>query len=180
MDFMIDLETMGTEPDAAIVAIGVVPFSVQTLRINKAGFYTAVDLESSMASGGTITAPTILWWLQQPDVARKEITTHTMALDQALIKLNEFIKRHGVVTGVWGNGAVFDNVILRSAYDRLKFDKFWSYSQDRCYRTIVNSHSDVQYSKPKIKHHAFYDARAQAETLVGIYKRALDKEIRIA
>ena len=48
-DVMLDLETMGTGPDAAIVAIGAIAFDVHTRTIGPS-FYIPVELRSSVAA----------------------------------------------------------------------------------------------------------------------------------
>ena len=49
-DVMLDLETMGKCPDAAIIAIGAVEFDVKTPQIGEK-FYALVNLESAVLSG---------------------------------------------------------------------------------------------------------------------------------
>ena len=73
-EVMLDLETMGNGPDAAIVAIGAVAFDIETATISPRGFYVRVDLESAIGSGGVMDPSTVIWWLQQSDEAREEIT----------------------------------------------------------------------------------------------------------
>ena len=73
IDIMLDLETLGKLPDAAIIAIGAVHFDLETSAI-QSRFYTVVDLESSVDSGGIMDASTVLWWLQQNEEARKALT----------------------------------------------------------------------------------------------------------
>ena len=68
---MLDLETMGTGPTAAITAIGAVAFSVEAGITDT--FYKKVDLESSVRNGGTMDPGTVIWWLGQSDAARKEM-----------------------------------------------------------------------------------------------------------
>ncbi|MFA5379904.1 MAG: 3'-5' exoribonuclease, partial [Dehalococcoidia bacterium] len=46
IEVSLDLETMGNGPDAAIIAIGAVEFSLETGLLGQE-FYEVVDLESS-------------------------------------------------------------------------------------------------------------------------------------
>lgn len=73
-EVMLDLETMGNGPDAAIVAIGAVAFSLERAEISPSVFYRLVTLESAVRQGGSIEPSTVIWWLQQSDEAREEIT----------------------------------------------------------------------------------------------------------
>jgi exodeoxyribonuclease VIII len=54
-DIMLDLETMATTRDAAIVAIGAVEFDAASGLIGDR-FYVPVDLVSSVSAGGRIDA----------------------------------------------------------------------------------------------------------------------------
>jgi exodeoxyribonuclease VIII len=60
---MVDLETMGNGPAAAIVAIGAVEFDPDTGQLGRE-FYREVDLEDSAFRGGVIDASTVLWWMR--------------------------------------------------------------------------------------------------------------------
>jgi len=184
VQIMIDLETMGTGPDAPIVAIGAVAFSLPALRVWATGpadgFYASVDLGSAMASGGIPTAGTIKWWLQQDDAAQEALFRGVVPVRKALEHFDEFIgrtvRKHGVVEGVWGNGAAFDNVILRRTYERAGMEAPWKFYQDRCYRTVLAMarERDVLIDpmpETATKHNAFDDALYQARTLVAIHAR---------
>ena len=65
---MLDLETMGNGPRAAIVSIGAVFFDPLTGELG-AEFEAAIDLRSS-AKSGEIDPDTVLWWLGQGEEAR--------------------------------------------------------------------------------------------------------------
>ena len=67
---MIDLETMGVNNNAAIIAIGAVAFDFEgNLGYH---FYQTITLQSSVENGGIMDASTVLWWMRQSDEARKE------------------------------------------------------------------------------------------------------------
>lgn len=116
-NLMIDLETMGNKPAAPIVAIGAVFFDPKSGELG-AEFYVAVNLASAMEQGATPDGATILWWLKQSAEARAAICTDdTRSITFALSELSSFISRNSDnprYLKVWGNGANFDNVILRS------------------------------------------------------------------
>jgi DNA polymerase III epsilon subunit-like protein len=167
-DIMLDLETMGNGQDAAIVAIGAVAFDADRLGES---FYVAIDLQSSVAEGGVMDASTVIWWLQQSDIARTEITApaHQFTLLTALSMFTEFANDHGKDVRIWGNGAAFDNVILRRAYQRAGIEAPWRYSRDRCYRTVAGMCPDIKIDRTGGTHHnALDDAIAQARHLIAI------------
>jgi hypothetical protein len=163
---MIDLETMGTGPDAAIVAIGAVAFDPATERIT-ATHYQLVDLQSAVDLGGQMTCSSVLWWLQQSDAARAELARPGEPLRMALQCLGEWLRR-ATVEGVqvWGNGCDFDNVILASAYRRAGMPLPWRWSRNRCYRTVRALHPDVLLARGGVHHNALDDAAHQAQHLM--------------
>lgn len=128
---MIDLETMSTEYNAAIVSVGGVAVkNGEVLRT----FESTVTLQSSIDAGLHISASTIAWWMQQSDHARKALQGGT-ELRKVLESLNAWAEPLKDPR-VWGNGATFDNVILRNAYNVVGLEPFWKYKHDRCYRTF--------------------------------------------
>lgn len=137
-NIMLDLDTMGKGPRAAIVSIGAVFFDPMTGELG-AEFESYVDLNDS-ANFGEIAPDTVLWWLGQSDEARAAIS-HGDGLKTALINFCEWIQDYGSDNGsgmrVWGNGASFDNVILRSAFTATSLPLPWEYRNDRDVRTVV-------------------------------------------
>ena len=125
---MLDLETMGTGPNAAIVAIGAVEFDLNELTTGRT-FYTAIDLVSAVESGGTIDASTVLWWLKQDETARAELTDgEKMNHQAALWRFASYLKTIVDAKYIWGNGSDFDNVILSNAYKRAAMPPQWRWS----------------------------------------------------
>ncbi|HCX7415442.1 TPA: 3'-5' exoribonuclease, partial [Escherichia coli] len=132
---MIDLEAMGINPDAPIISIGAIFFDPQTGDMGPE-FSKTVDLETA---GGVIDRDAIKWWLKQSREAQSAIMTDEIPLDDALLQLREFIDENSgeFFVQVWGNGANFDNTILRRSYERQGIPCPWRYYNDRDVRTIV-------------------------------------------
>lgn len=169
---MLDLETMGTGPNAAIVAIGAVEFEL-TKTGGQTGdtFYCVIGLESAMASGGQVDAGTVLWWLKQNDAARAMFTQPTANAVWALEQFSAWMAARGdrKQIRVWGNGASFDNVILASAYRRAALPLPWNSFNDRCYRTVKSMHPAAPAIQRTGTHHnALDDAINQANHLIAM------------
>ncbi|EOO8856609.1 3'-5' exoribonuclease, partial [Escherichia coli] len=132
---MIDLETMGKNPDAPINALAGKFFDPATGEMGPE-FSKTIDLETA---GGVIDRDTIKWWLKQSREAQSAILTDEIPLDDALLQLREFIDENSgeFFVQVWGNGANFDNVILRRSYERQGIPCPWRYTNDRDVRTMV-------------------------------------------
>ena len=80
---MIDLETMGKNPDAPIISIGAIFFDPQTGDMGPE-FSKTIDLETA---GGVIDRDVIKRWLKQSREAQSAIMTDEIPLDDALLQL---------------------------------------------------------------------------------------------
>mgnify|MGYP003109277607 CR=1 FL=1 len=164
MHVMIDLETMGTKPGSAIIAIGAVAFDKHGIV---GDFYQVIDLRLTVAAGLTIDPDTVLWWMKQSDAARAEFERPGDSLYNALHLFKEFYhKMEG--KELWGNGSDFDNVLLASAYHAVEFVPLWKFWDNRCYRTLKNLYPTVKHERTGTHHNALEDARYQAEHLLKI------------
>lgn len=164
MHIMIDLETMGTRPDAPIVSIGAVAFDAAGITSE---FYRNVDLKTAVAGGGVIDPDTLMWWLRQDNPAREALSDETgIAITYVLDDLAKWFP--ATVSGVWGNGASFDNVLLSESYIRAGMQRPWPFWKDKCYRTVKGMYLDVAYERSGTHHNALDDARTQAEHLIAI------------
>lgn len=181
--FMVDLETMGKKNNAPIVAIGAVVFDPSTGTIGES-FYKVVCLESSVNWGAVIDPSTVIWWLKQSSEARSAIVNDdAIPLQDALLQFREFVSDN-VAGGskkaqVWGNGASFDNSILRSSYDCIAEDYPWEYWNDRDVRTMVELGQAISFD-PKTtipfegsRHNALADAIHQARYVSAIWQRII-------
>ncbi len=166
---MIDLESMGTTPDSAIISIGAVRFNYEEYNFDDT-FYRTVNLKSSQRAGGKIDGETIMWWMQQPDIARKVLYGDDSVLIETALKEFSAWVREKSLDEIWGNGAAFDNVMLATAYRKLGWTAPWSYKMDRCYRTMVAMNPDIPRGYVN-NHHAMEDAVNQAAHLWKIVNR---------
>ncbi|EPS5379885.1 3'-5' exoribonuclease domain-containing protein, partial [Escherichia albertii] len=177
---MIDLETMGKNPDAPIISIGAIFFDPQTGDMGPE-FSKTVDLETA---GGVIDRDTIKWWLKQSREAQSAIMTDEIPLDDALLQLREFIDENSgeFFVQVWGNGANFDNTILRRSYERQGIPCPWRYYNDRDIRTIVELGKAIDFDARTAipfegeRHNALDDARYQAKYVSAIWQKLIPSQ----
>lgn len=166
--FMIDLETMSTASDAAILSIGVQPFDPRGDGIDEgAGLLINVDLQACMTAGLRVDASTIMWWLAQSDDARAALynkMSDAVLLSTALTELVAFGQRSGGWSWakVWSNGAAFDIPILEHAFRVCRRDIPWEYNNVLDVRTMKWLAPDVPKVTPTVIHNALSDAQAQA------------------
>ncbi|EEW6711334.1 3'-5' exoribonuclease domain-containing protein [Escherichia albertii] len=177
---MIDLETMGKNPDAAVISIGAIFFDPQTGDMGPE-FSKTVDLETA---GGVIDRDTIKWWLKQSREAQSAILADEIPLDDALLQLREFIDENSgeFFVQVWGNGTSFDNVILRRSYERQGIPCPWHYCNDRDVRTIVELGGAMDFDARTAipfegeRHNALDDARYQAKYVSAIWQKLIPSQ----
>ena len=177
---MIDLETMGKNPDAPIISIGAIFFDPQTGDMGPE-FSKTIDLDTA---GGVIDRDTIKWWLKQSREAQSALLTDEIPLDDALLQLREFIDENSgeFFVQVWGNGANFDNVILRRSYERQGIPCPWRYCNDRDVRTIVELGKAIDFDARTAipfegeRHNALDDARYQAKYVSAIWQKLIPNQ----
>lgn len=177
---MIDLETLSTRPNAAVLSIGVVLFDAEGVHWTKE--YT-LDVESQIRRGRNIEFDTLTWWVGQGVDAQKvfrECAQYGVDVRDALTEIAAEIKNHVPVRKqlcVWSNALSFDVVILRGMYEQFAPDSWrvWDYPYERCYRTIVNTFDpEKKLAPPKagVSHKALDDALWQAEYLTILNEKS--------
>ena len=178
---MLDLETMGTGPDAAVVSIGAITFDpTGHKQKTRAQFYEALHLETVVAGGGVMDPRTVLWWLRQGEQARKAITDPAykfVGVKHALHDFSIYMQHLSRIGGrdnvfVWGNGSDFDNVILGRMFKRHGLNIPWLYRNNRCFRTLKAIGHSLGVEQPERKgthHNALDDALHQAVWAENIF-----------
>lgn len=174
-DLMIDLETLSTRHDAAIISIGACYFDIETGEIGNT-FYQTIAMKDSPYFGH-ISADTVRWWLTQNQAARDAVSQPNgqLEINDALAEFDKF--RLGG-SKLWSNGSSFDMVILRNAYARCLWHKTpWEYWEERDTRTIVdlceritgiNTAKTTDFTGAR--HNALNDAIFQAQYVSTTYQ----------
>src|SRR5512139_584072 len=133
---MIDLETLGTDPDSPIIAVGATIGSNDKIE----PFYGKIKLEATI---GTIDLKAIQWWLGQSKEAIEETfftnNDYYTTLSSLLCDLAIWIKTVAEVYEddyfIYGNGVDFDLVMLKTSYKKCEFQLPWNFRKQVCYRT---------------------------------------------
>lgn len=170
-DVMIDLETLGTGKDAAIIQIGAAYFDRLTGEVGDT-FKRNINLVSAVKEGGEIDASTVLWWLSQSKDAQNSILEEGVPVGHALVALNTFLKG---AKASWSH-ASFDMPILISAMNRVDITPTLHYRATRDIRTLVDlSGVTIDWDSRKGTHHdALDDCLFQIKYCVEAFK-LLDK-----
>ena len=169
-DCMIDLETLATSTDAAILTIGAVkfdPFGSEIKEPAMDSFYCKVDLDSCDELGLVTNDDTIAWWANQSKEAQEaafdpEGRIHIRDAFQQLYKFCWGAKR------VWSNGVGFDIIICEHVFKKLNKAVPWKFWETRDVRTAFDLGINPQ-RPPVTAHHALEDAWNQAVGIQNVY-----------
>jgi DNA polymerase III epsilon subunit-like protein len=169
---MIDLETLATSPNAAVLTIGAVkfdPFNNDMDNPNCQKLYLRVDLDSCDEFGLEVNEDTIAWWANQSKEAQEEAFTpdgriHVRDAFNQLYKFCWGAKR------VWSHGASFDTVICENIFKKLNKACPWKFWEVRCTRTLFDIGINPE-RPPVLKHHALEDAWNQTIGVQNVFQR---------
>lgn len=169
---MIDIETLATSSDAALVSIAAVRFDLATGIIGDS-IYIKIDKQSCLDYGLVVDADTVDWWMRQSKEAQEYFLTteDRVSLPQALLDFNDFFEFK--TDYVWGNGINFDCAILRNAYKATELPLPWSYFNELDVRTLVHFAPEIRKQEPfvGVKHHPIADCKHQIKYCCKIYNK---------
>lgn len=163
---MLDIETYGTSSNAVVVSISAVIFDMKTGEIGEE-FEIGLDINEQVIKGGIIDQETIDWWDKQSGEAKSELNRLLKEpVYDALTSFNNFISRNFTAPSkikLWGNGATFDNVIVRNLYERQGIVFKIPYYADMDVRTLVylNKINTRGFTFDGIKHRGIDDCKHQ-------------------
>jgi DNA polymerase III epsilon subunit-like protein len=171
-DIMIDLETLATSPNSAILTIGAVkfdPFGDDLKDPTCEKFYVRVDLDSCDELGLEVNDDTLAWWSQQSKEAQDEAFSSD---DRIHIRdaFNQLYKFCWGAKRVRSHGASFDTVICENIFRKLNKAVPWKFWEVRCTRTLFDIGIDPQ-RPPVLKHHALEDAWNQAVGVQNVFQK---------
>jgi len=183
-EVMLDLETLSTRPNAAILVIGAIKFnrgekwkeSFKVKHLEKLDFfYTRIKIDSCVSASLHVDPETEKWWSEQDDEAIYEAIKNPkrVSLKEALKSFKEWFGDN-TRTKIWGNGSSFDCTILGEAYKRCGMEIPWKFWLERDLRTIMDLGEIRACDLPQYgKHNAIYDCYRQ---IIG-FQRAESKLI---
>ena len=157
---MIDLETLGVEPDSVIITVGAIKFDP----------YSDTE-EQSEQLGRTIDDNTMEWWTKQPQNIQDEAFGEhkdRVNMDQLTKALNKFCVG---VDQLWCQGPLFDYAILQNLYKNVKKPCPWNFWQIRDSRTVFSMMpSDPRKAIQEEMHNALADCYYQAKCIQSTFK----------
>ncbi len=179
MNIMIDIETLSTRSDAAILSIGAVKFDLVTGAVCDP-FLVSVDPTSyDEQSAFKIDGATVTWWKKQGASAQKALEINRVATPFiALDRLTEWFEMEGfdgkdAESHVWANGPQFDLTILRHAAGIAygsQDDVPWKFYQERDVRTFLDAKGYPRYSALPSQCIDMTPHRADHDAIIQAYK----------
>jgi len=171
-DIMIDLETLATTPDAAILSIGAVkfdPFGQELKEPEMESFYLRVDIDSCDRLGLVTSNDTLNWWSNQSKEAQDEAFGLENRVD-IIDAMNQLYKFCWGCKRVWSHGAGFDIVIMENIFRSIQKAAPWNFWQVRDTRTLFDI--GINPDRPEVlAHHALHDAYNQAVGVQNVFNR---------
>lgn len=165
---MIDLETLSSRKNAAIIQIAAVSFDPFDGAIRDE-FNRYVNTVPEYAH---IDVATVGWWFQQKFAAQlgKSMQMSGISLEQALV---DFCAWYAGQTGneaIWSHGATFDLPVMCSALAACNIKQPWHDRAERDTRTLyalAPGGMPTVTGVAGVEHDALYDCHVQIKQVVG-------------
>lgn len=165
---MLDLESLGTRPDCAILTLGAVKFDEYTPGSFGDSLYLRIDVDEQLVLGRTVQEDTLEWWMSQAEDVREEALGEDgrISMEEMYKQLNRFLVG---ATNIWCQGPAFDIVILENIYRQYGWPTPWQFWQIRDSRTLFGVHGDPRVKGKVGLHNALEDCVSQAEAVQQVY-----------
>lgn len=143
-ELMFDVESFGKDPvkKPLIVSIAGITFNfddqdtIQSMNDTNRSFMYLLDLNKQTDKGRSMEYDTVLWWLKQSRSARDALDGNRVAVGQSIRTINSICENNGVQK-IWGNGNVFDNVMVKDLYRDFNVQYPVSFRDDLDMRTVL-------------------------------------------
>ena len=176
INVILDLETLGTDEDAAIIQIGM---CIPNFDRKYVPTGCAREMEVTIAYEDCLAATaftksdsTMQWWESQDSETRKIVFSGQDSYVAALDQVEQFLKNvqsGGAEVAMWGNGSDFDNRLLAYTMSALGYKTPWKYYNNRCLRTLKAMFPcSVEEDPSERKHTALGDARYEARMMSAV------------
>lgn len=169
---MVDIETLGTKSNSAIISIGAVYFDMVTGELGRS-FHHGITIKSNLDVGLDVNAQTAIWWMGQEEALKEWANLPKVTLLEALTLFTEFINELSPTTEdtiIWGNSNRFDMGMLENAYTKFEQKIPWKFRNERDVRTLCSFRPDIKEHVIKtakasglVVHDALEDCRLQVE-----------------
>ena len=187
-EIMIDIETMGTNPNAPILSIGAQAFDSHTGEVIGDGLHLRVTFDSAFY----LRSPdpdTIVWWMSQAKEAQQAlISGERVTIVDALNTLSQYINENAPTRfndrEIWANDPDFDLVILGTAYRQFHLKTPWPFWGGRSCRTVCRLTKGIlsrrNFDRKGTHHDALDDCRYQIQYICEMVKLIRTRVLGVA
>lgn len=193
---LIDIETLGTDPDAVVLSIACVPFMLDVhtyfSELVNAGFVVKLHVQEQIKTHHrTVEDSVAKWWKSQPKEifdAQVRPSPNDMGLKEGLTLFNKFVA--GIEgynfneSYVWSRGNNFDFPILKSLYKDAGIGVPYNDWRVRDVRTAIDIMAGTDDGKYEVKfggdgfeaHNPLHDAAMDAARLNELFYIAMNDD----
>lgn len=178
---MIDIETMASSTDAAVLSIGLCEFDPASGTITERAQEYRCTFEAMEKLGRRFAPDTMEWWLKQGKAAQTRLLEAPRFSDaRALVAAtNEFLYNTAARAGdlaLWAKDPTFDIMIMRSLCSDLDMTWHGKFYREYSVRTMLmiaqaNGWDDILAMSADVEHGALSDAIHQAEQVMAVMQR---------
>jgi hypothetical protein len=175
MDAMLDLETYGIRPGAALRSVGLVTFVPGRPAEGGETFYANILESSCLSSGLQKEQGTVDWWAKQDRAAQDALLVNPRPLFDVVLAVENFVYLKAVKC-VWAQGANFDPILWEAACRAVGREAPWRFFNVRDTRTLYDAavFDPRSIARAGTYHNALDDARHQVACLQAAWARILD------
>lgn len=205
LNWVFDLETLGTKQDSIVTEISAVGFDIATGEV-EAEKTVHISVDDQVSLGRKVSSGTLAFWLTQSEEAQEKLLLsmdehcYRNALEMplpvagALYQLFDFIRTESARWGacnndtwyssdplVWGNGISFDVGKVQSLADITETKVPWVYWAERDARTLVDLmpqvKREVMSNFEGIPHYGLDDCKNEIRYISQIYMHLHDLQL---
>ena len=166
---MIDIETLGTKPNAVILSVGAIKFDHFSSSETFDGKHWRLYVDAQTEKDREVNEDTLAWWAKQDPAIQEDAFGESGRTDcvQFMKELNAWLTG---CESVWCQGPQFDMVILEDFFDTFEHHKNWFYWQVSDCRTLFKlMPKDPRKDIQEDLHNALEDSRWQAVCVQKFY-----------
>lgn len=164
---MIDLETLGLQPNAVITQISAIAFDIQPLIIGHS-FNKHINIQSHLDDGAVIDGESLLWTVKNNSSSILVDADNQQSIRNSLKDLKIFIEMNNP-SYIWAKSPQFDCIKLEWWYNKYGANPPWTYDMLRDVRTLqwaIGKDFTKLYDEYKEKeHNALIDCEYQIKVL---------------
>lgn len=197
LNWVFDLETLGTKLNAITTEISAVGFDFRTNKpFAEITLHLDIDDQSNLY-GRKVSGDTIAFWMAQSNEAREKVMHSSkqyckdnglprpLMVGEALSTLSSFIRKHSKAWAmtnenasneplVWGNGISFDLGKVTNLYETADLCLPWQYWAERDARTMCSCAPAIKSAFGKdfqgVPHYGLDDCKHEMRYLCAIHK----------